>query len=1238
MWYWPSSMAGRITAIGLSILAVLLVFVVFLLETTPGHVVIGSLVKTFTGGDVVVSGLDGSLPDHIRADRLELRDVDGVWLRAEGITLDWHAIALISNHFDVQSARIHWVRFIRPQIVKPSTHPSTTTIDVDHVVVDRIGLDKAAFGHGGLLTASGSIHYRSRHDFAVDIDAHRLDGDGHYRAHFAIRRDLLSGTATIAESGNGLVGGVFGLPDIGPVNLTMDAVERRGSDFVDVRLQAGDMRGSGTGTVDLAGKTLQVDFTANAPAMRPRADLSWASMTAEGHIHGTFRTPEIRASLRFTDLAAFGYAIRDLNGQLQGDRGMVSLSAVAVDTRVPGSNPNLFAGAPVSISGRANIAAPARPVQFTVDHPLLHLMAQGTLAGKLEGSAKLYIPALGPFAAVAGVALDGPARFVLKANVADNETRFDLSGLIDARGNAVAPALLGRAAKVTASGWTGANGNMTVVATLVGSAVQARLSGGTTNGNFDYHGDVALKDLTRAVASLSGALSLHATLSGKSGNMRLAMSGSGDLGTKGFKRERVMLTADASGLPKLRAADARVNGRFDGSPIVVAASLAGNGRGGWKAAIQRGDWRSAGLRAQFTLARNGAAVAGLGTLQIAKLADLAPLFGVPLSGAAEARISVTQSGTRPVATVHARATGVRSGETALNTLTIDGTITDPLRKPLITATLVLPQFAASRAAGGATLHLSGSIDRLAVALSSSAVMYGNQPVSIDAKALVNAAKSHLVVTAFQGVWKGQTVTLASPATFDLSDGGLVMHADFTEGKAARVTVNGTMPLKSGQPWNLHATAHGNVGQLTSSLAAIGQNLNGNLAADVAVTGTLEKPYAVGKATLTGGEYHDAAYGISLRNLDVAVAAQGAAVKLTHFSAQAGQGTITGSGTADLSAPGTPVDMTFSAHNAKPMVSDLATATMDADLKLKGKLSDHMVLSGTLRAINGNINIPQSFPPTVAVLNVQRSRIKPPPPSPPALTIGLDMTVTSPGRIFVRGRGIVAEFSGDLKITGTSQTPVVLGALTMRQGTLSLAGATLTFTSGTIRFEGAGLRDRLDPTLDLSAQSVANGITATLAITGTVSQPKLGLTSSPALPQDEILAQLLFQRSVKQLSPLELAQIGQAVASFGGVGSGFDPIASMRRSLGLDRLSIGSTPAATGTTGSTTVEAGKYVMHNVYVGARQDLSGGTHALVQVDITKNLKAQASVTTGTKATATSTPLQDNGDSLGVTYQFEY
>jgi translocation and assembly module TamB len=235
---------------------------------------------------------------------------------------------------------------------------------------------------------------------------------------------------------------------------------------------------------------------------------------------------------------------------------------------------------------------------------------------------------------------------------------------------------------------------------------------------------------------------------------------------------------------------------------------------------------------------------------------------------------------------------------------------------------------------------------------------------------------------------------------------------------------------------------------------------------------------------------------------------------------------------------------------------------------------------------------------------------------------------------VRGHGVDAEMGGTLKIGGDAAAPAISGGFDLRHGTFSLAGQPLNFTSGKVTFGGTGLANKFDPTINFVAQSTANSMTATLTVSGYADAPKIELSSSPQLPQDEILGQLLFGESAKQLSPFQLAEVAQALASLGGVGGG-DPLAAVRNGLGLDRLSVGGT---SGSTAGATVEAGKYVANGVYVGAKQGSSGGSQAQVQVDLTKHLKLESALGTGGTPVTGVTPNNDPGSSIGLTYQLEY
>lgn len=377
---------------------------------------------------------------------------------------------------------------------------------------------------------------------------------------------------------------------------------------------------------------------------------------------------------------------------------------------------------------------------------------------------------------------------------------------------------------------------------------------------------------------------------------------------------------------------------------------------------------------------------------------------------------------------------------------------------------------------------------------------------------------------------------------------------------------------------------------------------------------------------------DFGLGAHVSDLAATIQANGDTIRLASFTGKAGPGTLGGSGTISL-AGDMPIDLRFTADNARPVASDLLTALIDANLTVQGQVKGELQAGGTLHVRRADIRIPDKLPTSIAVLPV-RDANAPPPPPPPAATqsnIALNLTINAPEQVFIRGRGLDAELGGTIHIKGTASDPIPDGGLHLRRGTLSVIGTTLNFTEGTIDFSGAGISD---PTVHFVATSTTATMVATLTVSGSASDPKIVLSSVPEMPQDEILAQILFGTSTSKLSPLQLAQIATALASLSGAAPGFDPLDSIRTSLGLDRLSVGSDAS-----GNPTLQAGRYIARGVYVGAQQSASGsGTQATVQIDLAKGLKLEATAGSSQAASATGSASSGDAASVGVTYQFEY
>jgi translocation and assembly module TamB len=324
-------------------------------------------------------------------------------------------------------------------------------------------------------------------------------------------------------------------------------------------------------------------------------------------------------------------------------------------------------------------------------------------------------------------------------------------------------------------------------------------------------------------------------------------------------------------------------------------------------------------------------------------------------------------------------------------------------------------------------------------------------------------------------------------------------------------------------------------------------------------------------------------------------------------------------------------------------------TGSGNVAIAGSVASPKV-SAQLSTGQGDLRIPDSLPPSVTKLQVveinSRTPKRPSPraarattgagsakASPPALPATLDINITLPGQIFVRGRGLDSEWRGKLAVTGTSAAPQILGSLEVVRGTFDILGKTFKVTRGTISFDGA---KTLDPTLDIVTEVVAGDIVAQVLVSGSASAPKIRMSSTPAMPQEQILSYVLFGRASTQITAAEGIQVAQAAATLAGGGAGV--LDKLRGGLGLDRLMLGSSqtsnassnlnPAAGGSnTGGTSVSGGKYLAEGVYVGASQGLTPqSSKVVVEIEVRQHVTVQGDFS------------QTGGSGLGLNYKYDY
>jgi len=491
------------------------------------------------------------------------------------------------------------------------------------------------------------------------------------------------------------------------------------------------------------------------------------------------------------------------------------------------------------------------------------------------------------------------------------------------------------------------------------------------------------------------------------------------------------------------------------------------------------------------------------------------------------------------------------------------------------------------------------------------------------------------------------------ANLQLETGALTVDGKLSAGKNSQLSVRGSAPLDSGGPLALQIDGKLDIGLISPLLEARGLQTSGDVEVALRIGGTAAAPDIGGTVRVAKASLRDYVRGIHLSDIAAQFSGSQGALKIDRFTARAAAGSVSMSGSVGFLQPQIPVDLKLTADHAEAVANSLITANLDAAIEITGTALERLNVIGNLQIHRATIGLPSALPPQVAVLDVRRRGKSAPRPLGPQLVIGLNIAVQARNEILVQGRGLDAELAGDLLIGGTVDAPAVSGGFDLQRGSFTIAGNTLAFKEGRVSFNGAGLKSKLDPTLDFTAVKALADTTATLHITGLADAPIFDFSGNPPMPQDEILARLIFGVPAAQLTPLMAAQIGAALAvlSVGGDG-GFNPLTKLQKSLGLDRLSVGSnaaavplaaTPSAAGAaTGAPAagynVAAGRYIAKRVYVEAKQSTTGSTQLQVDVDLAKHLKLQTRLGNGTAITQGTTPENDPGSSIGLTYQIEY
>jgi translocation and assembly module TamB len=216
----------------------------------------------------------------------------------------------------------------------------------------------------------------------------------------------------------------------------------------------------------------------------------------------------------------------------------------------------------------------------------------------------------------------------------------------------------------------------------------------------------------------------------------------------------------------------------------------------------------------------------------------------------------------------------------------------------------------------------------------------------------------------------------------------------------------------------------------------------------------------------------------------------------------------------------------------------------------------------------------------------------------------DIRVDMPRNAWVQAPGTAVEMSGDLHITKELAQPFILsGGITLVRGFASVFGKRFVIKEGQVTFTGS---PEINPVLDITVNYTVSNYLVEIHVEGKAREPQLTFSSTPELPQTDILL-LIVGKSMDRLTSSEQqslsSQLGGAAGSF--VAGQLQEV--IGGALGLDTLAFGPGEGSRG--GSVSI--GQYVTQDIFLSYEVGMGkgGGNRVGAEYSITPRLKFKGS-----------------------------
>lgn len=408
--------------------------------------------------------------------------------------------------------------------------------------------------------------------------------------------------------------------------------------------------------------------------------------------------------------------------------------------------------------------------------------------------------------------------------------------------------------------------------------------------------------------------------------------------------------------------------------------------------------------------------------------------------------------------------------------------------------------------------------------------------------------------------------------------------------------------------DIQLNASGEVGTLLKRLHPSSLFVSGDYSFRAQLKGHWSKPEVFCVLAVKNGRIDTLSSGAHLEDVTALIESDGQKIFLRQLTGDDKRGgAIRGAGTAELTAQ-FPYHVGFEVSKLTLLDLNHLTGLCSGNLLLKGDLQQSSI-EGSLNIDSATFALDENkpSPKTIDITYINHLENPPQLPKPQqSWPLGLDIGIASSQHIWIKDKNLDSEWKADLKLQGTTLSPMVYGQMEMVKGHYLINGKNIEIKEGSIHFDG-------DPVKHASLSVIGvldtNTIIAEALVSGPLRNPSLTLRSNPPLPQSDILSHLIFGRGLADITPQQSTQLKKSLKDLNTMSTGSNILDGIRSRFGIDRIELSRGSGIE--LEDVSLQVGKYLTKSLFIAFNKGITSPTNRIIlEAELLPSLKLQGEI----------------------------